>query len=118
MSATSSTPPTAANVLRGALAELRRPLNADGNGWAQGQFGSGDRCKCAVGAINEVMDEDYSARADARAREALCDAIGAVVGTYGPGATIINWNDTPGRTFSEVEAAFERAIELAEADVR
>ncbi|WP_438941724.1 hypothetical protein [Mycobacteroides abscessus] len=30
----------------------------------------------------------------------------------------MNWNDTPGRTFPEVESAFERAIELAEAGAR
>lgn len=114
-----SAPITAADVLRSALAELRRSLNEDGNGWAQGQFGGGDRCKCALGAINITSDDmGCTEHSEAGARKALCDAIGAEVGTYGPGATIINWNDTPGRTFPEVESAFERAIELAEAGTR
>jgi hypothetical protein len=60
-------------------------------------------CFCAVGAINRVgkYGWDFSPERDLLKR---------VVG-YDP----IDWNDAPERTQAEVLAAFDKAIELAEA---
>lgn len=123
MSAPAIESPTAADVLRGALTELRRALNVDGNGWAQHQFGGGYRCKCAIGAIISATDgiakktgADLE-RIEMTARRTLFEALGLAT-EEGPSSAIVGWNDTPGRTFPEVEAAFERAIELAEAGAR
>lgn len=124
MSAPAIESPTAADVLRGALTELRRDLNVDGNGWAQNRFGWGDDCKCAIGALNFTVDRIATQTgcdlmdSDLAARYALCEAAKGCDFPGGPSSAIIRWNDTPGRTFSEVEAAFERAIELAEAGAR
>lgn len=115
------TTPTAAEILRGGLAELRRPLNRDGNGWAQGQFGRADQCKCAIGAIDAAYDSaierggDYSVEAYRTACRALRIASGVEDLAGLDGSVVIYWNDRRGRTFPEVEAAFERAIEFAEA---
>ncbi|MGH3954489.1 MAG: DUF6197 family protein [Mycobacterium sp.] len=118
-----SAPITAADVLRSALTELRRPLNNDGNGWTQGQFGSDDRCKCAIGAIESAVitlisdDVDFLETPYFSARSALAQAIPGS-GDEQRGWSIISWNDHSERTFPEVEAAFERAIECAEAGAR
>lgn len=117
-----SAPTTAADVLRGALVELRRPLNDDGNGWAQHQFGSGDRCKCAIGAIECAVITLFGADSiltDTPYFEARSALNQTIAGVDDPrNWSIISWNDTPGRTFPEVVAVFERAIELAEAGAR
>lgn len=126
-----SAPITAADVLRAALTELRRPLNEDGNGWAQHKFGSGDRCKCAIGAVIFAVDgmSDQAGRPvfqgsdleriEMTARCTLFEALWPGRCADGqPSSAIVGWNDTPGRTFPEVESAFERAIELAEAGAR
>jgi hypothetical protein len=124
MSAAVITTPTPADVLRGALTELRRPLNEDGNGWTQGQFGDFGRCKCAIGAINVASGSIASSgqlvlKGSTAAREALRDAVAPRLREdWLPGEAIIIWNDATGRTFAEVEMAFERAIELAEAGAR
>lgn len=114
---------TAAEVLRAALAELRRPLNDDGNGWAQHQFGSGDRCKCAIGAVESAVialiggDARPSETPYLEARSALTRTITGA-DDDSRNWSIISWNDAPDRTFPEVETVFERAIELAEAGTR
>ncbi|SIC55251.1 Uncharacterised protein [Mycobacteroides abscessus subsp. abscessus] len=117
---------SAAEILRAALAELRRPLNDDGNGWAQGRFVGFDRCMCAVGAINIASDRIWRRNGgcpplgDMAARVALCKSLGPAYANLplGPSATIVRWNDRPGRRFADVATAFERAIELAEAGAR
>lgn len=122
MSTAAITTPTAADVLRGALVELRRPLNEDGNGWTQHQFGSGDRCKCAIGAIECAVITLFGADSlltDTPYFEARSTLSQTITGADDPrNWSIISWNDRPGRTFPEIEATFERAIELAEAGTR
>ncbi|SIL99928.1 Uncharacterised protein [Mycobacteroides abscessus subsp. abscessus] len=118
-----SAPITAADVLRSALVELRRPLNEDGNGWAQHQFGSGDRCKCAIGAIESAvitLTGDDAPHAQAPYFEARSILAQTITGADDDPRdwSIISWNDYPNRTFAEVETVFERAIELAEAGAR
>ncbi|WP_100466692.1 DUF6197 family protein [Mycobacteroides abscessus] len=110
---------TAADVLRGALAELRRPIDPlTGNGWQRGGYGTRDTCKCSAGAIYVAGGD--SPRGTPHNRVLAAFSVLAKVVGY-PGASegkIIHWNDQPSRTFPEVESAFERAIELAEADAR
>ncbi|MFA4084832.1 hypothetical protein ONA92_24335 [Mycobacteroides salmoniphilum] len=110
---------SAADVLRGALAELRRPIDPlTGNGWQRGGYGTRDTCKCSAGAIYVAGGD--SPRGTPHSRVLAAFSVLAKVVGY-PGASegkIIHWNDQPSRTFPEVESAFERAIELAEADAR
>ncbi|SIE20290.1 DUF6197 family protein [Mycobacteroides abscessus] len=111
--------PSVADLLRGALAELRRPLDpATGNGWKQSGYGGHNSCKCAAGAIYVAagaLDPGDGRDGLPAAFALLAEAIGSPRGNEGH---VIHWNDEPARTFPEVEAAFERAIELAEAGVR
>jgi hypothetical protein len=92
------------NKLREARALIER-------GWCQRAYGrDADGCSvyednpsaicwCASGAIN--------AKADYAARRVFGEAIGT--------DCIPGWNDAPERTQAEVLAAFDKAIELAEA---
>lgn len=78
------------------------------HGWRQGDYGNAECGFCSIGAISEsalVHDprDGYYA-----ARGAFCGAIGT--------GSVARWNDAPGRTFEEVEAAFLRAIEIAKAE--
>ncbi|QSM88764.1 hypothetical protein PROPHIGD91-3_6 [Mycobacterium phage prophi91-3] len=127
--------PSVADLLRGALAELRRPLNpVTGHGWTQGKYGTGNDCKCADGAIIQaVLDGLRAGRPTQMAdviddlRLQLAKVISDVQGWEAPGREvrglrlaklIHHWNDNRERVFPEVEAVFERAIELAEAGTR
>ncbi|OHU39517.1 hypothetical protein [Mycobacteroides chelonae] len=115
---------SSADLLRAALAELRRPIG-DRNGWQQGAYGSANGCKCAAGAIwaaagrlNGYDSLDGTPQTEAAFRllatAAGCDPSSVI----DPESQVISWNDRRIRTFPEVEAAFERAIELAEAGAR
>jgi hypothetical protein len=98
---------TTYDVLRAARAYLLE------HGWQRGGWGTGTT-SCAGGAIVNVenwrtdagflWDRDLEGHPAARA---LCDAVG-VEGDYRP---LAQWNDANGRTFDEVIAAFDAAIE-------
>jgi hypothetical protein len=60
---------------------------------------------CTVGAISRAFDFDYDESCPAH------DLMARVV----DGAWVDKWNDAPGRTQAEVLAAFDKAIQLAEA---
>lgn len=114
--------PSVADLLRGALAELRRPLRPGPSyGWTQGTYGTRDTCKCAAGAIYAAANVDASIifrfpHSDVRAAFLM---LAKAAGYSGAGeGRLISWNDDSERTFPEVEAVFERAIELAEAGAR
>lgn len=64
---------------------------------------------CSIGAIYVATQETLNARHYA-AKAAFREAAGCV-----EGLSISYWNDAPERTHAEVMAAFDRAIEKAEA---
>lgn len=110
----------AANVLRDSLNRLRS------HGWTQGEVTSRTGECCIMGAITYdydaslwvTIDPDTGGAIDATAK-ALREMHGLVLspGEYA-GRLIASFNDTPGRTFAEVEAVLERAIEIAEQNVQ
>lgn len=88
-------------------------------GWIQGVYYDDDGC-CATGALYNV---DYSAGMP-YLKEAILDSGWMPVSdvltdphSWGSASVVIQWNDTPGRTWEEVEAVFEAAIELAAAEL-
>lgn len=103
---------TRAEVLRAALAKLDR-----GKTWAKGQLaydaygesiGPTDvrACRwCAIGAVRAAA----APMGWGKWNDSL-DLLGQVVG-----AIISRWNDEDGRTWEQVQDAFERAIKHAEA---
>ncbi|SKU74597.1 Uncharacterised protein [Mycobacteroides abscessus subsp. massiliense] len=118
-------------ILRGALAELRRPINPiTGNGWTREAYGQPDSCKCAAGAIRLAISAEFGVPTTADTLwfskwndvcEAACARLcaGAGIGR-GPEirqfeACVLGWNDVEVETFAEVEAAFEKAIAITEA---
>ncbi len=87
------------------------------SGWQQGHFGAGDGPFCAVGALRRIMLPGGVYAATYGYKESpywlLCRAIGL------PNDMALSaWNDTPGRTFSEVIDAYDYAIELAKEEER
>lgn len=121
MTAPEITTSPVADILRQALTSLRRPINRDGNGWRQGDFGrSAADCQCADGAIRAAAAGEgglASTMANRRAAQIVFTQANDLP-YYGCGSSIWTWNDADGRTFPEVESAFQRAIELAEAGAR
>lgn len=88
-------------LLRAALALLRE------NGWCQGRSQNEAGQFCSNGAIMEANKREGG----------YYDGVGAlhrmneVLGLSGiDGDSLVGWNDTPGRTWAEVEDAFVRAI--------
>lgn len=90
----------AAEVLRYA----RDVVLAEERNWIQGTRSYQD-AYCAIGAIVEAKAQLPSYAVGTGA---------SLVAVLGPG--IAAWNDTPGRSYSEVLDAFDRAIKLAEED--
>lgn len=117
--------PSVADLLRAALAELRRPLNPEtGNGWKKGGAGLADSCKCLDSALywvsrrghqNERTELNHALRS--RVVEVIADIEGVDI-PWSAAPLIWAWNDHEDRVFPEVEAVLERAIELAEAGIR
>lgn len=106
---------TAADVLRMARALVERPEL-----WTQGAYsrdadGVGDPdkvnivCRCAEGAIMDAYAEDEVA-AGTTAWSILQEIVGD--------QSIPTWNDAPGRTHTEILAAFDLAIGLADAEAQ
>lgn len=98
------------------LREARALIEPEG-AWVQGSYAytaskralitgsqEGAVCWCAVGAI------DKSCQGEPRLWRKAADFLGDAVG-----CAIPKWNDAPERTHAEVLAAFDKAIELAEA---
>lgn len=77
--------------LTGTLDLLRK------DGWCQGSFGFYDsEPHCLLGALSKSMDGSSALR--------------AVKQEIAPMEMVV-WNDTPGRTFEEVEALLQRVID-------
>lgn len=109
-------PRAASAILREARALIDKPEK-----WAQGAYGRDQYgrkiggstrravCFCAIGALN-------SSGGGRAAKDALARAlpVGACVPYGRSEASVIEWNDAPGRTHAEVMDAFDRAIALAE----
>jgi len=103
-------------VLIDALKDLRA------NGWIKGDLGSINGPKCASGALRvavcgqmsipgiTVEEQLFQASRTALLRAAVEDSLSEgtedIRGVY----NVPTWNDKDGRTFEEVESAFERAI--------
>lgn len=116
------TPELVTEKLREAIAELRRPISTyTGNGWAQGDFGQNDSCKCLDGALFWAAGGDRRHSLLAAMRRRVADVIADIAGVEPPGwmtaSFIWRWNDDGGRVFAEVEAVLERAIDAAEVGV-
>lgn len=80
-------------------------MAVDSMGLAVDLDGPAAVCWCSLGALERAARAQYVAKA----REWLLEAIGGGV------RSLAGWNDRPERTHAEVLAAFDRAIELAEA---
>lgn len=113
-------PELVADALRDALAELRRPLNGDGNGWKKGSAGTADSCKCLDAALYWVsrrgLEHERTALSHAlrsRVAEVIADIEGVDI-PWSAAPLIWAWNDHEDRVFPEVEAVLERAIALTE----
>lgn len=66
--------------------------------------------RCMIGAIRAACpDRDDRGAAYAPLRYALA----TIDKTYGAFPSISSWNDAPGRTYQEVKAAYDAAIEIA-----
>jgi hypothetical protein len=91
-----------AEVLRNGL----KAFGPNGEKWAQGFASySGNKEKCCVATcFNRVHYSHHSSEA-LELLGKLCDLPGDVG----------RWNDAPERTFADVKALFEKAIQLAEA---
>lgn len=99
-------------------ADLIEPEGA----WTQGALGRDENeddieeshelavCWCAIGALCEASGDRYASELRARV-EALIEAPDGR-GTY----PLARWNDTPGRTQSEVVAALRSASDLARSE--
>jgi hypothetical protein len=102
-----------AQDLRAAAEVLRR------DGWTQGDLGTCDGPKCAVGAAYYVASDGAEVvyeffRSDAvRRAEQIADLVADEIGVER--SELPNWNDEPGRTADEVIAALEAAADAAEA---
>jgi hypothetical protein len=90
---------TVAEVLRRARVQLAE------NGWCQGEYVDGHGRRCMVGAIMEVVEPwtPVFRKVERALEEVLPEP-----------EDVPAFNDTPGRTYAEVDAAFEKAIALAE----
>ena len=91
---------TTAEVLRKAL-EL---LGPNGTHWGRGEQCFGGKL-CAGMAIDRANRGQYRVATLYKMLIPVLDSQGTPIG----------WNDAPERTWPEVKAAFEKAIELAEA---
>lgn len=86
-------------------------------GWAQGLFGGSAGPNCVSGVlicfIREALDANLIERSVLnRDGEQYFKYLRQAIQS----TCIIAWNDTPGRTFSEVMNAFDEAILLAKED--
>jgi hypothetical protein len=91
-------PMKASEVLRAGLAKLD-----DGKKWIKFAYGDAERGYCCSGVLGgggnvDSPEYQYLAR-------------GGEIKTG-----VCNWNDAPERTYADVEAAFQKAIALAEAE--
>lgn len=66
-------------------------------------------CFCVFGGIRRAVSADWT-----RENACLC-SLYAAIGFSDDPARLFRWNDAPERTHSEVMAAFDKAIEKAEA---
>src|SRR5262249_52786701 len=87
-------------------------LGPNGENWTQGIFNSPK--ECAVSCVARVVPKDNTE--DTTLRWAAWDFLYPAMGINMPNGCISEWNDAPGQTFPEIEAAFLKAIELAKAD--
>lgn len=76
-------------------------------GWCQGSMTNGAGCHCAMGALAVICEGEWTPRWD-EAREALYRQFG---GRHAI-PSLVEWNDTPGRTAEEVISALEAAASL------
>lgn len=89
-----------ASVLAGARVVLEE------RGWCQGADQDAEGCVCSEYALSiAAWSDERPLLAYLTGKKALRSAINA--------PSVVLWNDTPGRTFDEVLAAFVRAEELA-----
>jgi hypothetical protein len=101
-----------AQDLRAAAEVLRR------DGWTQGDLGTCDGPKCAVGAAYYVASDgaevvyEFCGSDTIRRAEQIADAVAAWIGVDRP--DLPTWNDSGKRTADEVIAALEAAADAAE----
>lgn len=108
---------TTAEVLRAALDFMRRPIGRRPNRWTQRDYGKVKGCVCTVGAVRAVVTGSTALPIGwgSQVDQAVLTLAAASGIEFPDQSGVIQWNDVPGRTFAEVEAIFEKAIENAEA---
>ena len=82
------------------------------NGWQQGY---GQESRCILQAVCKTALAESSWTADNPAVPVFnfsCVALARIVGR--PIVELVSWNDSPGRTWAEVEAVFQQAIASAD----
>lgn len=67
--------------------------------WVKGAFHQGE-CRCAVGAIGDILDEEGRMPALNAVRACLPEGFSA----------LMDFNDAPGTTHADIMALFDRAI--------
>ena len=103
------------------LREALRAMNNSGAHWIQGssaQFANNTPVKfCSIGAIRwAVCGDPYEETEEENfLTEALAEVIPEEYRSGSAPDTIVRWNDSEFRKWSEIEAAFEKAAKLAEA---
>lgn len=90
------------------LRKARELLGPSGENWAQGKYGVPYGPRCVTGACVAAAVAD---RIGGNASFLALHYLKLVTGDRG---AIERWNDAPGRVFADIDAAFKRAIELAE----
>lgn len=99
---------TTAQILRDALALL----GPNGEHWRQGPWLLSNKCFCCSTAIGTAGGGTMGPNPNCiKAEGVFREVIKAPRSEIG----IWRWNDAPERTFTDVKAAFERAIEAEEA---
>lgn len=101
---------TTAEVLRGARALLSSPER-----WTQGQATETRDGVVVARCLVEAMNEAGRYARMSIQRDAAKALYGVANGVAAPdGGFLSVWNDAPGRTYEEVIAVLDRAIEVAE----
>lgn len=111
-------PKEAAKTPVEALTAMREFFDADPTTWGQHRFflrynNDLPACACMLGALRVAVAPSLAGRVETEDSDLFQETVGILGRVVGP--RIWEWNDAPGRTFEEVRAAIDTAIEIAKA---